>query len=46
MANYRPNNIKDIVKIYNPIFSSGNSTGQYPKELIQRTKGVDKKIKI
>ena len=39
MANYRPNNVNGILKVYNPIFpNSGNEkTGKYPKILIEKS---------
>ena len=47
MASYRPNNVKDILKTYNPIFpNSGNSTGQYPIELIKISEKLLSKLKF
>ena len=47
MACYRPNNSKDILKIYNPQFpNSGNPKGKYPKELIKSSRKLLKKLKF
>ena len=47
MAIYRPNNIKNIIKTFNPIFpNSGKSTGKYPKKLIKKSKKLLKKLKF
>ena len=47
MANYRPNNIKNIIKTYNQIFpNSGKSNRKYPKKLIKKSKKLLKKLKF
>jgi len=47
MAMYRPNNIKDIIKIYNPIFpNSRNKTGVYSPKLVKRALQLINKIQF
>ena len=48
MANYSPNNIKDIMKIYNPIHpnSRNNKTGKYSPKLVKRALKLINKIKF
>ena len=47
MAMYRPNNIKDIMKIYNPIHpNSRNKTGVYSPKLIKRAIQLINKIQF
>ena len=47
MAMYRPNNIKDIMKIYNPIHpNSRNETGVYSPKLVKRALQLINKIQF
>ena len=47
MANYNPNNIKEIIKIYNPVFpNSRNKTGTYSPILVKRAIELINKIKF
>ena len=47
MASYRPNNIKDIMKIYNPVHpNSRNKTGTYSPILVKRAIELINKIKF
>ena len=47
MANYKPNNIKDIIKVFNPIFpNSRNITGKYSPQLVKRSYNLVNKIKF
>ena len=47
MASYRPNNIKDIMKIYNPVHqNSRNKTGIYSPILVKRAIELINKIKF
>ena len=46
MAMYRPNNIRDIMKIYNPIHpNSRNETGVYSPKLVKRALQLINKTK-
>ena len=47
MANYKPNNIKDIIKIYNSIYPNSRSkTGKYSPKLVKRSFELINKIKF
>ena len=47
MANYRPNNVNDIIKVYNPIFPNSRSkTGKYSIKLVKRSFELINKIKF
>ena len=47
MANYRPNNFKDILKNYNAIYPNSRSKiGKYSPELIKRSHELVNKIKF
>ena len=47
MAMYRPNNIRDIMKIYNPIHpNSRNETGVYSPKLVKRALQLINKIQF
>lgn len=47
IANYKPNNINDIIKVYNPIFPNSRSkTGKYSIKLVKRSFELVNKIKF
>ena len=46
MASYRPNNIKDIMKIYNPVHSNARNEKGYSPILIKRAIELINKIKF
>ena len=47
MANYKPNNVNNIIKVYNPIFlNSRSKTYKYSIKLVKRSFELVNKIKF